>query len=62
MGNLAKGIRHVVLIAIDEAAPVTTPAYDVGANEADLRKQWANTLLSGLATFQRASCRGTPDS
>ncbi len=45
-GDLAKRIRHIVLISVDEASPVTTPAYDLGATEADLRNQWASTLLS----------------
>lgn len=45
-GSLAKRIRNIVFITVEEASLVTTPAYDDGAKEADLRRQWAATLLS----------------
>lgn len=45
-GALAKRIRNIVLIAVEEASLVTTPAYDDGATEADLRQQWAAVLLA----------------
>lgn len=45
-GALAKRIRNIVLIAVEEASLVITPAYDDGATEAELRQQWAATLLA----------------
>ena len=44
-GSLAERIRGIVVIKVDEARPLTSPAYDNGAQEADLRQQW-------LANFQ----------
>lgn len=37
----------IVVIAVESAAPLTTPAYDIGAEEAALRKQWL-TYFQGL--------------
>jgi hypothetical protein len=34
-------IRSVVLIAVERALPVLSPAYATGATEADLRARWA---------------------
>lgn len=34
-------IRHVVLIQVRQALLVTSPAYDMGATEAELRARWA---------------------
>jgi predicted pyridoxine 5'-phosphate oxidase superfamily flavin-nucleotide-binding protein len=33
-------IRHVVLIEVERAAPLTSPAYDLGATEAELRARF----------------------
>ena len=45
-GELAKRIRNIVIIEVENAKPLTTPAYDDGATEEDLRKNWAKILLS----------------
>ncbi len=33
-------IRHVVLIQVERALPLISPAYDSGATEAEIRTQW----------------------
>jgi uncharacterized protein len=33
-------IRHVVLISVEQALPLTSPAYDVGATEEELETRW----------------------
>ena len=38
--NLAASIRDVVLIKVDHALPLISPAYDSGAEEAQVRSQW----------------------
>jgi uncharacterized protein len=45
-GALADRIDHIVLIEVRSAKLLTTPAYDDGATEADLKAQWSATLLS----------------
>lgn len=39
-GGLADSIRAIVRVRIDKAAPLTSPAYDHGATEAELRASW----------------------
>lgn len=39
-GVLAKGIGHIIRLIVTEARVVTTPAYDIGANEAELKAHW----------------------
>ncbi|PKB63883.1 MAG: hypothetical protein BZY80_05015 [SAR202 cluster bacterium Io17-Chloro-G2] len=38
--NLSASIRNVVLIKVIQAAPLISPAYDTGAEEAQVRRQW----------------------
>jgi uncharacterized protein len=38
-------IRAIVLVAVDRALLVVSPAYDLGSTEADLRRQWRTRLL-----------------
>ena len=33
-------IRHVVLVRVDQAAPLISPSYDQGRSEADIAAQW----------------------
>ena len=33
-------IRHVVLVKVERALPLISPAYDSGATEAEIRAQW----------------------
>jgi len=41
-------VQAVVLVRVDTAAPVVSPAYDVGASEADVVARWRDHHL-GLA-------------
>lgn len=43
---LAEKIRAVVVIDVTTALPLRTPAYDVGATEAELRTHWARHFRS----------------
>ena len=45
-GALADRIEHIVLIDVRAAKALSSPAYDDGADEADLRAQWASILLA----------------
>src|SRR5215475_9554876 len=38
-------IRSIVVIAVEHASAVTSPAYDLGATEDELREQWRARLL-----------------
>jgi predicted pyridoxine 5'-phosphate oxidase superfamily flavin-nucleotide-binding protein len=40
-GALAEGIKGIVRIKVERALPLSSPAYDYGATEAELRAQWA---------------------
>ena len=39
-GGLGESIRAVVVLTVTKAAPLTSPAYDAGATEAQLRRDW----------------------
>ena len=39
-GELCELFKGIVVIQVERAAPLISPAYDVGAKEADLRKHW----------------------
>lgn len=41
-------IRAIVLVAVERALPVISPAYDLGATEAALREQWLRKLTDGV--------------
>ncbi len=43
---LADSVRAVVVIEVRTALPLTTPAYDIGATEEDLRAHWARHFRS----------------
>lgn len=45
-GSLANRIEHIILIELFEAKPLSSPVYDDGAKEEDLRAQWSE-ILSG---------------
>ena len=38
--ELGARFRGIVIITIDDVRPVTTPAYDIGADENELRRHW----------------------
>ncbi len=35
-------IKSLVIVAVDEAEPLVSPAYDTGATEASIRDRWLN--------------------
>src|SRR5687767_4357475 len=37
-------IKAIVIVAVERALPVTSPAYDLGATEDELREQWLSRL------------------
>ena len=39
-GDLASRLRAIVRIKLSKALPLTSPAYDLGAEEAELRRMW----------------------
>jgi predicted pyridoxine 5'-phosphate oxidase superfamily flavin-nucleotide-binding protein len=39
--GLASPIREIVVIRVEQAQPVTSPAYDLGLSEAEVRERWA---------------------
>jgi predicted pyridoxine 5'-phosphate oxidase superfamily flavin-nucleotide-binding protein len=41
----AERIRHVVLVRVEAAAPVTSPSYDAGEAEDELRTRWIAYFL-----------------
>jgi predicted pyridoxine 5'-phosphate oxidase superfamily flavin-nucleotide-binding protein len=38
--GVSNRIREVVVIAVEQALPVTSPAYDLGLSEAEIRARW----------------------
>ena len=34
------GLKHIVLIQVDRALPLVSPAYDSGATEDEVRARW----------------------
>ncbi len=38
--SFAERVRTVVVVTVEKAAPLTSPAYDDGRSEADLRRAW----------------------
>jgi predicted pyridoxine 5'-phosphate oxidase superfamily flavin-nucleotide-binding protein len=42
-------IRGIVVVAVERALPVTSPAYDVGSTEEELREQWLGILTARVA-------------
>ena len=49
---LAHRIRAIVTIAVTKALPLTSPAYDEGKTEAELRRAWT-TRFRVLQPFER---------
>ncbi len=39
-GDLCERFNGIVIIAVNKAAPLITPAYDAGSTEEELRTQW----------------------
>jgi len=45
-GPLADHINCIVQIHVERALPLTSPAYDIGASEAELRALWAKNFMA----------------
>ncbi len=45
-GPLADHINCIVQIHVERAQPLTSPAYDIGASEAELRALWAKNFMA----------------
>lgn len=43
-------IRSIVIVAVERALPVTSPAYDLGATEAELRERYLRKLTGEPAS------------
>jgi hypothetical protein len=43
---LAKRINHIVLIEVHSASHLSSPVYDDGESEADLRAKWTFILIA----------------
>ena len=52
-GRTRSRVRAVVLLRVDAAAPVVSPAYDAGASEEDVVRRWRDHHL-GLAEARLA--------
>ncbi len=50
-GDLTPNIKGIVKVRVERALPITSPAYDVGAEEADLRRQWLDTFIGLQRVF-----------
>jgi uncharacterized protein len=44
--NARERIRSIVIVAVENASPVTSPAYDIGLTEDELREQHRRRLLA----------------
>ncbi len=42
-------IHSIVIIAVDRALPVTSPAYDIGSTEDELRERYLRVITAGTA-------------
>jgi predicted pyridoxine 5'-phosphate oxidase superfamily flavin-nucleotide-binding protein len=54
-GSWVEAIRHVVLIRVERAQPIDSPAYDRGLGEAEIRDRWERhyaALRAGTAPSQ----------
>ena len=38
--GVASPIKHIVLVKVDRALPLVSPAYDAGATEEEVRRRW----------------------
>jgi predicted pyridoxine 5'-phosphate oxidase superfamily flavin-nucleotide-binding protein len=45
-GELAKRIRHIIRLRVTTASIVTSPAYDIGQSEAELKAHWKQHFAS----------------
>jgi len=55
-GALAAAIKRIVKLRVERALPVTSPAYDIGVTEAELRRTWMAhfaAIQPGAATVRK---------
>lgn len=45
-GELREKIQGIVKLRVERALPLSTPAYDIGATEEELRAQWQDHFMS----------------
>jgi len=48
-GSRSSAIREVVLVRVERAQAIDSPAYDFGASEAEIRALWERRLLAQRA-------------
>lgn len=53
-------IRAVVFVHVTRAAPLTSPAYDLGRDEASVKRQWTRHYIE-LWKLQRTPAEPNPD-
>jgi hypothetical protein len=54
-------IRCFVLIEVEEALPLTSPSYDDGADEREIRREWIEYFDSLNRKLERPKERSTGD-
>lgn len=60
IGLSSERIRAVVFVHVTRAAPLTSPAYDLGRDEASVRQQWTRHYIE-LWKLQQTSVEPEPD-
>src|SRR5262245_37242447 len=55
-------IREVIMIRVKTAQAVTSPAYDLGLSEDEIRSLWLKRMGLALITPQRSAAAGAPTS
>jgi hypothetical protein len=61
MSDARARIRHIVLVKIDKALPLFSPAYDVGLTEDEIRASWWD-YFSWLQSRHAAAASPAPSS
>ena len=52
-GTLSELFNGIVVIKVETALPLTSPAYDIGAEEAQLRQQWLDYFTKLQSRFTK---------
>lgn len=55
-GELSERMNGIVKLHVERALPLTSPAYDMGASEAELRESW-QAYFAGLAAHRSPASR-----
>jgi len=59
MRDVRARIRHIVLVKIEKALPLFSPAYDFGLTEDEIRASWWNYFSWLQSRHAAASARTT---